>query len=154
MDKRTFLKTSSAFVAGGFLKPFKHLIPENLQEIRTNWAGNLEYSAVNFYLPRTIDELQEQVRSSEKLRVLGTRHCFNDVADSTDTQISLERLDRVMELNEDDQTVTIDGSVTYGELCPFLDGRGYAIHNLASLCLLYTSPSPRDLSTARMPSSA
>ena len=133
MHKRTFLKTSSAFVAGGFLKPFKHLIPENLQEIRTNWAGNLEYSAVNFYLPRTIDELQEQVRSSEKLRVLGTRHCFNDVADSTDTQISLERLDRVMELNEDDQTVTIDGSVTYGELCPFLDGRGYAIHNLASL---------------------
>ncbi len=133
MDKRTFLKTSSALVAGSFLTPFKHLIPEDLQEVRTNWAGNLEYSAANFYRPRTIGELQEQVRSSEKLRVLGTRHCFNDVADSESTQISLERLERIMELNEEDQTVTIDGSVTYGELCPFLDEQGFALHNLASL---------------------
>ena len=30
---------------------------------------------------------------------------------------------------------------------------GLAMHNYAS-CLLYTSPSPRDLSTSRMPSSA
>lgn len=133
MDKRTFLKTSSALVAGGFFSPFKHFVPGNLQEIRTNWAGNLEYSAAIFYRPRTIGELQEQVRSSDKLRVLGTRHCFNDVADSTNTQISLERLERTMELNEEDQTVTIDGSVTYGELCPFLDDRGFALHNLASL---------------------
>ena len=29
-----------------------------------------------------------------------------------------------------------------------------AIHDLGSRCLLYTSPSPRDLSTSRMPSSA
>ena len=29
-----------------------------------------------------------------------------------------------------------------------------AVFHLASLCLLYTSPSPRDLSTSRMPSSA
>lgn len=133
MDKRTFLKTSSAFVAGSFLSPFKHLAPGNIQEIRTNWAGNLEYSAANFYRPQTIGELQEQVRRSDKIRILGTRHCFNDVADSSHTQISLERLDRIMELNEDDRTVTIDGSVTYGELCPFLDERGYALHNLASL---------------------
>ena len=28
------------------------------------------------------------------------------------------------------------------------------LHGLLNLCLLYTSPSPRDLSTSRMPSSA
>ena len=27
-------------------------------------------------------------------------------------------------------------------------------HNMNNICLLYTSPSPRDLSTSRMPSSA
>ena len=32
------------------------------------------------------------------------------------------------------------------------EGRGYA--SLGNACLLYTSPSPRDLSTSRMPSSA
>ena len=31
---------------------------------------------------------------------------------------------------------------------------GYAIVILASVCLLYTSPSPRDRSVSRMPSSA
>ena len=30
----------------------------------------------------------------------------------------------------------------------------FAVQKLAQFCLLYTSPSPRDLSTSRMPSSA
>ncbi|NBC02683.1 MAG: FAD-binding protein [Bacteroidetes bacterium] len=133
MDKRTFLKTSSALLAGSFLTPFKPVIPRNLQEIRTNWAGNLEYSASNYYQPRTLNELQELVARLDKLRMLGTRHCFNTVADSTENQISLERIDHFMELDEEAQTVTISAGVTYGELGPFLDERGYALHNLASL---------------------
>jgi xylitol oxidase len=133
MDKRTFLKTSSALLAGSFLTPFKPIIPKNLQEIRTNWAGNLEYSASNFYQPRTLNELQELVARLDKLRMLGTRHCFNTVADSTENQISLDRMDHTMQLDEEAQTVTISAGVTYGELCPFLDQRGYALHNLASL---------------------
>ena len=32
--------------------------------------------------------------------------------------------------------------------------RGPLVYNLRNICLLYTSPSPRDLSTSRMPSSA
>ena len=39
----------------------------------------------------------------------------------------------------------------------FKANEGYlnvALHTLCSHCLLYTSPSPRDLSTSRMPSSA
>ena len=36
----------------------------------------------------------------------------------------------------------------------FLNSDDVQILRLASLCLLYTSPSPRDLSTSRMPSSA
>ena len=34
------------------------------------------------------------------------------------------------------------------------DSRAYALGHISELCLLYTSPSPRDLSTSRMPSSA
>ena len=33
-------------------------------------------------------------------------------------------------------------------------GRNYYMKKLWKICLLYTSPSPRDLSTSRMPSSA
>ena len=42
------------------------------------------------------------------------------------------------------------------ERCPLADclGRLSAEDVVSGICLLYTSPSPRDLSTSRMPSSA
>ena len=57
------------------------------------------------------------------------------------------------------------GFITYEELSKSLGKRNLSDENLAqafihildeniSFCLLYTSPSPRDLSTSRMPSSA
>ena len=36
----------------------------------------------------------------------------------------------------------------------YIESRCFAFHGDPILCLLYTSPSPRDLSTSRMPSSA
>ena len=38
--------------------------------------------------------------------------------------------------------------------CRFSDGQDLQGSYLPNSCLLYTSPSPRDLSTSRMPSSA
>ena len=49
----------------------------------TNWAGNLTYSANSLLVPSTVEEAQEAVRAAGKLRVLGSRHCFNDIADTT-----------------------------------------------------------------------
>ena len=44
------------------------------------------------------------------------------------------------------------------QACKALKDEGYKVvlinSNPATICLLYTSPSPRDLSTSRMPSSA
>jgi xylitol oxidase len=66
------------------------------------------------------------------MRALGTRHSFNAIADSTQNQISLKRLDQIV-LDEKAQTVTVGAGVTYGKLSPYLDDHGYALHNLASL---------------------
>ena len=41
-----------------------------------------------------------------------------------------------------------------GRLAPSLESQDYAKYRQWCCCLLYTSPSPRDLSTSRMPSSA
>jgi alditol oxidase len=99
----------------------------------TNWAGNLTYGATNFLAPNTVAEAQEAVRAAKKLRVLGSRHCFNDIADTPDTQLSLENLRRVVSLDKARNRVTIEGGVRYSDLCPDLHARGYALHNLASL---------------------
>ena len=98
-----------------------------------NWAGNLTYAAGSVESPTSVSEIQEIVRRSEHVRTLGTRHSFNDIADTTGTLISLARLDHVLRLDTVSRTVTIEGGVRYGQLGQYLHARGYALRNMASL---------------------
>jgi xylitol oxidase len=100
---------------------------------RTNWAGNLVYGAERLVVPDSIAAAQSAVRTAETVRVVGSRHCFNDIADTTGTHISLERLNRVLALDRSRNQVTVEGGIRYGELGPYLHERGYALHNMASL---------------------
>jgi alditol oxidase len=102
-------------------------------EVGTNWAGNHAYIARSLHEPASVDELQELVHAGRSLRVLGSRHSFNDIADTSGDLISLVRLPRVFELDRAAGTLTVDGGVRYGELCGPLHAAGFALHNLASL---------------------
>ncbi len=133
MNKRTFLKTSAALIVGSVLSPLASCRLEKETVPRTNWAGNLAYSTDRLHLPRTVGEVQEIVKNSDKIRALGSRHCFNTIADSSENQISLQHLNQVVTLDEALNRVTVEAGILYGELCPYLHERGYALHNLASL---------------------
>lgn len=98
-----------------------------------NWAGNYAYNAARVHYPRTVEEARQIVRGSEKVRALGTRHSFNDLADCTGDLISLEQLDRIIQLDGAAGTVTVDAGARYGELGQRLHQEGWALHNLASL---------------------
>ena len=98
-----------------------------------NWAGNHIYGARRVHEPRSIEELQELVRATTRLRAIGSRHSFNDIADSDGDLVSLARMPRVFELNEAARTITVDGALRYGDLCAPLDTAGFALHNMASL---------------------
>ena len=98
-----------------------------------NWAGNHTYQAVRLHRPETMDQVQEWVAKSTKVKVLGSRHCFNDIADFPGGDlISLERLTGIR-LDRERRLVTVDGGVRYGELCEYLNREGFALHNMASL---------------------
>lgn len=99
----------------------------------SNWAGNYTYGAARLHRPATIEQIQELVTRGKKLKVLGTRHSFNDIADSPEDLISLERFDRVLALDHERRMVTVEAGVGYGQLCTYLHDAGYALHNLASL---------------------
>ncbi len=130
MDKRQFLKTSGALVAGSMLS---HLIAEEQKDaVRTNWSGNYQYRTDRLHVPKSVVDVQQVVKSCEKLRALGTRHSFNGIADSTANQVSLKQLDG-MTLDPKAHTVTIGAGVSYGQVSPYLYRNGYALHNLASL---------------------
>ena len=98
-----------------------------------NWARNYTYSAARLHQPTTLEQVRELVKSCAKMRVLGTRHSFNGIADSAEDMISLEHFDRIVELDHARRTVTIESGVRYGQLGQYLHREGYALHNLASL---------------------
>lgn len=98
-----------------------------------NWAGNFEFSTDRVYNATDVQQVQEIVRKYDKLKVIGSRHCFNRIADSTDNLISLKEMDKMLALDEKAGTVTVGSAMKYGQLCPYLDSKGFALHNLASL---------------------
>jgi xylitol oxidase len=77
--------------------------------------------------------VQALVKGHDRLKVLGTRHCFNRIADSTDRLVAMTRLNRVVALEPERRLVTVEAGITYGQLCPYLHDKGFALHNLASL---------------------
>ncbi|MGY1551267.1 FAD-binding protein [Microbacterium sp. A588] len=98
----------------------------------TNWAGNVVFTPTEILRPSDIAEAQLLVSTAEHIRVLGTGHSFNDIADGP-TLISLGGIDLPFELDERARTVTVPGSAPYGAVAAFLQEHGWALHNLGSL---------------------
>ncbi|HWM03714.1 MAG TPA: FAD-binding protein, partial [Actinophytocola sp.] len=96
-----------------------------------NWAGNLTYSAAAIHLPATVAELCQVVADHPRVRALGSRHAFNDIADTAGVLVSLAALPAELEVADD--TVTVPAGVRYGVLAEGLQDRGLALANLASL---------------------
>ena len=130
MNKRTFIRLFAAAVASPALSP---LLTWGSDSKLTNWAGNLDYGTDRLYSANSVEQVQSYVRKQSKLKVLGTRHCFNNIADSTHNLLSLKSMDEVVALDSEGRTVTVNAGITYGQLCPFLESKGFALHNLASL---------------------
>ena len=130
MKKRTFLKASSILLATPMISRLAAwAAPEKL----TNWAGNLEYSTEKLYTAESAAQVANFVKKESKLKVLGTRHCFNTIADSRDGFLSLGSLNKIVSLDRSAHTVTIEAGARYGQVAPSLDEQGFALHNLASL---------------------
>jgi xylitol oxidase len=99
----------------------------------TNWAGNIIFSSDRLDRPASVEELQELVAGSDRVRVLGTGHSFNRIADTEHTLVSVAGLPPTLEVGRDRSTVTVSGGLRFGELCAELHRQGLALHNLGSL---------------------
>ena len=97
-----------------------------------NWAGNYTYQAKKLHRPTTIEQVQEIIAHASSVHVLGSRHSFNDIADSSEL-LSLENLPADVLIDHKAQTVSLSGGMKYGNLAKVLNTEGVALHNLASL---------------------
>src|SRR5579864_854599 len=130
MNKRTFIRFFGALIASPAISPLLAWASNNKL---TNWAGNLEYSTDRLYSANSLEQVRSYVKKQSQLKVLGTRHCFNNIADSTHNFLSLKSMDDVVALDPRAHTVTVSACMTYGQLSPYLHAKGFALHNLASL---------------------
>jgi xylitol oxidase len=99
----------------------------------SNWAGNYQYRAKQLHLPRTLEEVQDVVAAARRIKAVGSRHSFNDIADSPGDQLGLTDLPAQLDIDRGRNTVTVSGGIRYGDFIEQLHGEGFAIHNLASL---------------------
>src|SRR5829696_4971166 len=97
-----------------------------------NWAGNYTYRARKLHRPSTIEHVQEIIANARCVRVLGSRHSFNDIADSSEL-ITLEAMPIDVVVDHAANTVSFNAALKYGELVETLNTEGVALHNLASL---------------------
>lgn len=98
-----------------------------------NWAGNYGYQAPRIAHPESMAELQDLVAGAGKVSALGSRHSFNDIADTSGTLVVLDKLDAGISIDTQNMTVTVSGGTRYGTLAAELQRQGFALHNLASL---------------------
>ncbi|MBO4271890.1 D-arabinono-1,4-lactone oxidase [Microbispora triticiradicis] len=99
----------------------------------TNWAGNITFRAGRADRPSSLEELRGLVARSGKVRVLGSGHSFNHIADSPGALVSLDGLPPEIDIDSASEAVRVAASVRYGELGRRLHEKGYALPNLASL---------------------
>ncbi len=97
-----------------------------------NWAGSHTYTAERLHRPASLAELRAIVAGAPRVRVLGSRHSFTDIADSAEL-VSLEDLPAAIAVDRAAGTVSVGGATRYGELAEALKAEGLALHNLASL---------------------
>ena len=134
MKRKRFIQLGSTLAATSFLTPLSSMtFTSEPQERLKNWSGNLTYSTGNVRYPKSLTEIQQTLKFEPKLRVLGTRHCFNTIADSKDNLVCSRDFNQVVSIDTKAHTVTVEGGIKYGELAPYLQQHGFALHNLASL---------------------
>ncbi|HET7195969.1 MAG TPA: FAD-binding protein [Nocardioides sp.] len=97
-----------------------------------NWAGNYSYKAP-VVRPQSVDEVQSLVATHERVRALGTRHSFTDIADTDGVLVSLQGLPLALRIDEPRRTASVSGGTTFHTLTRQLYRQGWALPTLASL---------------------
>ena len=98
----------------------------------TNWAENIVYSSTGTASPGNEEELLSLFRSNSTLRVVGTRHTFNDISDTNGLHVSLEKFNSIT-VSPDKTQVTFGAGVTYSDLIKVLAEHKLALAILPSL---------------------
>ena len=98
-----------------------------------NWSGTYEYTASAVEAPSSIAEVQQLVAAAPRVRALGTRHSFNDIADTEGVLVTTTAIAPDFELDTERRVLTVGGGTRYAAVATYLTEQGWALHNMGSL---------------------
>jgi xylitol oxidase len=98
-----------------------------------NWSGTYRFTARAVVHARAVGDVQRAVAAGGRVRAIGTRHSFTDLADNGATLVSVAGIAAGPVIDEAARTVTAGAGMPYGVLAAWLQDRGWALGNLGSL---------------------
>ena len=98
-----------------------------------SWSGTVDYGPGPLHAPTSLAALQQLVAGSTRLRALGTRHSFSEVAASDGPLVTLTAMPPEIEIDTAAATVRVGAGVRYGELAVSAHAAGLALANMGSL---------------------
>ncbi len=102
-----------------------------------NWAGDESCSPVAIERPGSVADiaaaLERAAAAGERVRVAGSGHSFTDVACSDGRLLSLERMDRVLDVDRGSGRVRVEAGITINALSAELARHGLAFENLGDI---------------------
>ncbi|WP_152354111.1 D-arabinono-1,4-lactone oxidase [Brachybacterium subflavum] len=98
-----------------------------------SWSGTIDLGPGPLHRPTGVDELRALVGRSARIRALGTRHSFSQVAASDADLVTLDALPERIEIDTARRTVRVGAGVRYGTLVLALWEQGLALPSMGSL---------------------
>ncbi|HEX4563374.1 MAG TPA: D-arabinono-1,4-lactone oxidase [Solirubrobacteraceae bacterium] len=102
-----------------------------------NWAGDERCAPAQLRRPRSVEEVQSALGEARergwRVRVAGSGHSFSDIACTDGLMLSLEHLDRVLEIDNEAARVRVQAGITIRELSRRLLEDGLALENLGDI---------------------
>ncbi|HEU4701883.1 MAG TPA: D-arabinono-1,4-lactone oxidase [Conexibacter sp.] len=102
-----------------------------------NWAGDQRCEPAAFERPGTVAEivaaLERAAAAGQRVRVAGSGHSFTDAACTDGRLLSLERMDRVLDVDRASGLVRVEGGIRIHALSALLAEHGLAFENLGDI---------------------
>jgi FAD-linked oxidoreductase len=102
-----------------------------------NWAGDEYCRPAVVEIPGSIEEISEAIARAvacdRRVRVAGAGHSFSDVALTNGSQLRLDRLTRVLDVDRDSGLVRVQAGITIRALSQRLAEYGLAMENLGDI---------------------
>jgi L-gulonolactone oxidase len=102
-----------------------------------NWGRTQQCDPAAVELPGSELEVAEAIRradaAGQRVKVVGSGHSFTDIACTDGRMLSLDRLNRVLAVDERARLVTVEAGITIARLNEELAARGLALPNLGDI---------------------